>query len=308
MVGARLRYLLILAALAAFCVANGRWLSWILLLAILALPLLSLLVSIPAMFGARMHISAPRQTQIGAPARVTASVTYPWLELPSKMRLRVTNLLSGETKIIRSQGDLPSDHCGGFSITAKRAICYDLMGLFSHKLRKPEPVRVCVMPTPAQDAQIQGLEQHVSLSLRPKPGGGYSEQHELREYRPGDNLNQIHWKLSAKTGDLIIREPMEPMNTRMLLTLDLAGTPDQLDRKLGRLLGLGQYLLEQNLHFSVMALTGTGPSQHEIASMHELQACLEELLCSPKASDGSILTHHVQANWHYHIGDEANEV
>ncbi|MBR2633811.1 MAG: DUF58 domain-containing protein, partial [Lentisphaeria bacterium] len=45
-------------------------------------------------------------------------------------------------------------------------------------------------------------------SGRPKPGGGYGENYEIRQYRPGDNLNQIHWKLSAKVGDLMLREPM----------------------------------------------------------------------------------------------------
>lgn len=306
--GARLRYLLLLAGLVGFCVANGRWLSWILLLTVLALPLLSLAVSIPAMRGARMAVSAPKQVQQGVSAHVSSSVAYPWLELPGKVQLQVTNLLSGEVQVFQSQGDLPCAHCGGLLITTKRAYCYDLMGLVRHKLRKPEPVRMYVMPIPTWHDHVQGLEQLMSVSLRPKPGGGYAEQHELREYRPGDNLNQIHWKLSAKTGDLIIREPMEPTNTRILLTLDLLGTPDQLDRKLGRLMGLGQYLLEQSLHFSVMALTGNGPFERDITSTHELQSCVEDLLCSPKANGGSILTHHCQAIWRYHIGDEANEV
>ncbi len=305
---ARWIYLLALVASAVFCIANGRWLSWILFLAVLALPWLSLLLSLPAMFSARMTLLVPTHLQVGFAACVSAPIQSKWLELPAAVKLTVSKPLTGETWELRSGEDLPTAHCGGLIITPKKANCCDLLGLWSRRLKNIQPVRVYIMPQAKKQTEPTGLEQHLSVVWRPKPGGGFSEQHELREYRPGDNLNQIHWKLSAKTGDLIIREPMEPLRSRMLLTLDLSGEPAVLDEKLGRLLWLGQHLLSQNLCFSVLALTGEGPLEQAVGSQQELQTCLETLLCTPCSTTGTILTHNAQADWRCHIGGDADEV
>ncbi len=301
-------YLLTLGIALGFCVANGRWLSWILFLTALALPWLSLLMSFPAMCSARIKILAPKHLQIGCAATVSAPVTSKWLELPTLVRLSVTKPLTGESWTLRPGDALPVDHCGGLIVVPCKAKCCDLLGLFTRKLNKLLPIRVYVMPQPKKQTAPAGLQQYTAHAWHPKPGGGYSEQHELREYRPGDNLNQIHWKLSAKTGDLIIREPMEPLDNRLLLTMDLSGTPAVLDGKFAQLLGLGEYLLEQNLHFSVLTLTGNGLLEQTVASPQELQACMETLLCAPCATGDSVLNHTAPAAWCCHIGGADHEV
>lgn len=44
---------------------------------------------------------------------------------------------------------------------------------------------------------------------------------EIREYRPGDSLHAIHWKLSAKKEELLVKEPGQPQGFRVLFGLDL---------------------------------------------------------------------------------------
>lgn len=48
-------------------------------------------------------------------------------------------------------------------------------------------------------------------------------------------MRDIHWKLSAKTDSLIVREPIEPVRGQAVLSFDLAGTRDAVDRTLGLL-------------------------------------------------------------------------
>lgn len=72
-------------------------------------------------------------------------------------------------------------------------------------------------------AQLQVLSYHA------KPGGGYAEVHELRGYRPGDSLREVHWKLTAKVDHPIVREPQTPNRGPVILTLDLPGDPGALD-------------------------------------------------------------------------------
>ena len=305
---ARLIYLAALLGAVIFCILNGRWLSWFLLLTLAATPLLSLLVSLPAMRSTRMELRAPARLPVGCEASVSASICGKWLQLPFHVKLSVFQPLTGEIRLITPGKALPTDHCGGLIIAAETAFCCDLLGLWRHKLPQLSPLRVYVMPTPVPHEVPSDLAQYLAFAWKPKAGGGYSEQHELREYRPGDNLNQIHWKLSAKTGDLIIREPMEPLHNRMLLTMDLRGTPAELDRKLGQLLWMGEYLLGESLKYSVLALTGDGPLEQEVTSLPALQTCMERLLCAPCATAGTILTHNTPAVWHCHIGGAPDEV
>lgn len=39
-----------------------------------------------------------------------------------------------------------------------------------------------------------------------RPGDDPGETYDIREYRSGDSIRQIHWKLSGKLDDIMIRE------------------------------------------------------------------------------------------------------
>lgn len=56
----------------------------------------------------------------------------------------------------------------------------------------------------------------------------FSETQSIRPYVPGDPVRQIHWKLSAKTGQTLLREIGLPQTGGILLALavDGAATPD----------------------------------------------------------------------------------
>jgi len=42
----------------------------------------------------------------------------------------------------------------------------------------------------------------------------------VREYREGDNYHWIHWRRSARTGELVVREMLPPRQTRLIIILD----------------------------------------------------------------------------------------
>jgi uncharacterized protein (DUF58 family) len=59
--------------------------------------------------------------------------------------------------------------------------------------------------------------------------GGTMTFSALREYRPGDDLRRVHWKTTARTGVLMVREHVdttEPTTTIVLDTRPAALTPD----------------------------------------------------------------------------------
>ena len=47
-----------------------------------------------------------------------------------------------------------------------------------------------------------------------QPGTDVSQIFDVREYRPGDRLQRIHWKLSAKSDGLLVRETVSRLPVR----------------------------------------------------------------------------------------------
>lgn len=307
MAGRRLLYLAVLTLCGIFYIAYGQWLSWLILVAVLALPWFSLLISLPAMLRFHAAPSGPAFLEMGSTGDLWLMGSCAFPMPPFRGRLRLKRMLSGESWFYQEPGDLLTNHCGGIAVTVESARIYDYLGLFSFPVRSRETKTVLIRPRPVKMELQQDLHRYVARSWKPKSGGGYAENHELRLYRPGDSLNQVHWKLSAKTGDLIIREPMEPRTGLLLLTMNLRGTDEELDRKFGRLLWLGRQLLIQELRFEIHCLTAEGLLTFSVSSETELLKAVDTLLCTGAARSGDLKERSIAASWHCHIGGEPDE-
>lgn len=302
MLGRRIVYLIALLGGLVFYWAYREWLSWFVLCLLVTLPWFSLLVSLPAMLTCRGEVECPAAVVKGTESELIWRGYSPF-PLPSLTgKLMVTNILTGQTKKLRSGDVLPTEHCGQLQIALRRPRSHDYLGLFSLPVRKQASSSVLVRPVPVPVDNPPDMTRYQVNAWKPKPGGGFSENHELRLYRPGDSLKQVHWKLSAKTGKLITREPMEPLRNRMLLTLELRGTPQQLDEKLGRLLWMSRYLLRCELPHSIQCLTGSGMLTFPVSCQEDLNRTVDTLLRSaPAGQEEPVYT---GASWRCHIGGD----
>lgn len=303
----RLWYLAALLGCWVFYIAYGEWFSWLLLLLMLVLPWLSLVLSIPAMWQLSLAPGGPDSIPLGETGTLyllgSCSLPMP----PFRGRIRLTGCLDGKSQRYDPQAGLTPRHCGGIAATVEKARVCDYLGLFSFPVRKIQARTILIRPRTLPVKEPEDLLRYAAQAWQPKFGGGFGENHELRLYRPGDSLNQVHWKLSAKTGKLILREPMEPQRGLLLLTMTLRGTPEELDRKLGRLLWLGNFLLEKDLPFELRVLTGQGLLAFPIRHATDLSKALDTLLCTPAAREGSIRERSFAAAWQHHIGGESDE-
>ncbi len=306
MAAKRIWYLAVLACCLVFYAAYGEWFSWLLLCCVLGLPWLSLIQSLPAMVRFRASVAGTDRVQqgIGGDAWILGSCPLPMP--PFRGSLRLTRCFTGESWPHRDWQALPTAHCGGITAVIEKGRVCDYLGLFALPMARPEGKTILVRPRPLALPEPPDLKRYIARSWKPKFGGGFSENHELRLYRPGDSLNQVHWKLSAKTGKLILREPMEPQRGLLLLTMTLRGTPEELDRKFGRLLWLGTYLLEHGLVHELRVLTAGGVQAYRVASEQDLGRAIDSLLCQ-KVAEGSIREIPFPASWQYHIGGEPDE-
>ncbi|MBQ8334178.1 MAG: DUF58 domain-containing protein [Clostridia bacterium] len=303
----RFLYILGIAGCLTFYLAYQKWFAWIVLMAVLLLPWLSLILSLRAMLSTKLRLKVPEKLTQESDAQIRLEARFSGVRPPLKCRIRVIKPITGESWLMKSGDALPTEHCGGLIVRTETAKVYDWLGLFSLNVRKPPSSTVRVMPSPKEIPIPGELSQYLARAWRPKHGGGYAENHEIRPYRPGDTLNLVHWKLSAKVDEMMLREPMEPDQGLMLLTIDISGTPDELDRKFTRLISYGERLLGRGAAFEVLALTGNGLESWFIREQSQLADCVDDLLCAPYAPEGSLTENEYASVLRYHIGGEPDE-
>ena len=151
-----------------------------------------------------------------------------------------------------------SDHCGMLEAHVRDIRYYDWLRLFSVKQKKgavpakgrcmipPEtfPVEIVrdSLPVPSQSSEAE------TLGL---PGNDFSEIYSLRGYEPGDDVKRIHWKLTEKTDEVLVREGSRPQEDEVLLYWDRTGTivPEIADALAECVTSVGLALLQSRLRF-----------------------------------------------------------
>lgn len=302
----RVVYLAALVGCIVLFWAYREWLSWLLMVIVVFLPWLSLLVSLPAMLSIRVAVSCPEVLLMGGQTAAVFKGSCVLPQPPVKGKLLVKRLLTGESWLLPRGSLLPTDHCGALQITPRRVWVYDYLGLLRLPVRRIKDTTVLVRPVQVSEEEPPDVSRYLVNAWKPKPGGGFAENHELRLYRPGDDLRQLHWKLSAKTGKLVLREPMEALRGLALLTLELSGTPEELDSKLGRLQWLSGYLLSRDVPHQIHCLTGHGMESFQVKSEADVQAAVDTLLRTPAAAK-DMHPNYMPASWSYHIGGDSHE-
>lgn len=300
----RIVYALALAGAALFQITNENYLGQFLLALCIALPLVSLAMSLRGMVGCRLVLSAvPAVLDRGGEGRWQVSAEVPGRLPLARLALRTEeeNLLTGcvqrrkmsLTGVARrrpAELAAPTGHCGVLEFRADRIRVYDYLGLFSRRVPPPPPARLLCRPIPADTpppALPEGLGAPAAHgAVRRGPG----EECDLRDYRPGDPMRAVHWKLSSKWDKLIVRERLDAGVPLPLLTLDRFGAPGELDRLLDRALGLSRALLNVQRPHCLLWLEGDGtPRLCPVTDEKELRDCLSALLGTPAPRTGPVL-------------------
>ena len=288
-----------------FYFAYRQWFAWFALMAILLLPVASLLMSLPAMTGLRAVWGGERVLPTEAQECVKLEKRCRWPMPLTRCRMEVTRPITGEKWRLEEGQALPTQHCGVLRLKPYKPMVYDYLGLLGLKLRRLSGVDVVVMPDPVPVDNVPTMSPAVSRSWKPKPGGGFAENHEMRLYRPGDKLNQVHWKLSAKVGKLMVREAMEPVRDVVLVEMIISGTPAELDRKFGQMLWVSRWLLSMQVPHALRVLGGEGTVSQFVEDADSQLEAMRAVMSLTPAQPGARLES-VRAAWRYRIGGDAD--
>ena len=301
----RLIYAAALTGALLFQITNENYLGCFLLALCVALPLISLALSLPGMLKCRLELFArPAALDRGGPGGWSLTARTPG-DLPLarlSLRLRLENLLTGgrETSRLVFTGvsrrlpvplPAPTEHCGLLELQADKIKVCDYLGLFTLPMKPPAPARILCRPIPAQCRPVEvpdgkGTRPSAKNTSRRGPG----EDYELREYRPGDPMRSVHWKLSSKWDELIVRERADAVTPLPLLTIDRFGRPEELDRLLDRLTGMSRAMLGAQRPHAVLWLDQAGePQLFPVSDEREYAVCLLALLSQPAPLTGPSL-------------------
>ena len=121
---------------------------------------------------------------------------------------------------------LRAGHCGVIRVLPGEVWVKDYLALFRRKTAPaPGNPEYAVLPDwteaeagSAEKRQRTGGSEEADGD---RSGDDYSEIRDIRPYRRGDARHSIHWKLSAKMDDLMVREPSDTADTAVLIFLDL---------------------------------------------------------------------------------------
>lgn len=283
-------YLLAVGAARLFELAYLGWFGGFLFWLVLLLPPMLSLLSLPALLSMRLSLETAESVTQGEAAELRllfqSKRRFPVGKV--RVRLRIENLYTGELRresycfdaVGTSCGVVPINavDCGALRLQVERWTCADALGLLVLRRARPAAVRCVVLPKAAEPDSAGFTEPSTGTQprMKPKYGGGFAEDHELRAYRPGDSMNSVHWKLSSKMDTLIVREALVPENDKIYLILQRNG-PD--DRGLQTLLWLSQQLDRRELPHQIVA-----DEVYPVADEAGTLAALKRILSVPKSA------------------------
>lgn len=150
-----------------------------------------------------------------------------------------------------------SEHIGKVKIGVKDIILYDYFKLFSFKIKLNKNFDISflpeILPTPINLRVNSFINNESDVFSKQKAGDDPSEIFKIRDFVGGDKLNRIHWKLTTKTGNLMVKEFSLPINTSIMIALELNaniekdGYLDYLDTAIESAVCISSYLAESNI-------------------------------------------------------------
>ncbi len=205
------------------------------------------------------QIIAPSDLSKGGEFILEISINNPtWVPIPRHMlSFQLSHSLYPNEDIHRISAGVPvrghsslrlpitALYSGYLQLRLLQAEALDFLGIFLFQTTPDIHQDIAVLPLVLEasfDTKAVGGPALLEISESNQKGTDNSQQFDVRPYQPGDRLNTIHWKLSVKANDLIVREFGSLTGDDACILLDLFPTPPKEDTPtlLQKLLPSGQ--------------------------------------------------------------------
>ena len=227
----------LLAMLLTSALSTGSKLMFILALMV-ALTVLVSLISVMWAAGT-IRITAEMEDQTvyrGDHTTLVLGVSHSgWIPI-APVILELPSMSGGECRRIRLKDHpghvqslrMPIDatHVGIYTSGIQTCIIEDLLGLFQRVIRPDETVySLTVLPRTFDVDPAAMAPGDPGSELMARANEDLSAPSDIRAYQPGDAMKKIHWKLSIRKRELIVRKFEEPLMQEVLILMDCSRPP-----------------------------------------------------------------------------------
>ena len=173
-------------------------------------------------------------------------------------------------------------YCGRMTAEVSSIIMYDLLGLFKFRLKSNETGEIMVMPyerTEIENIPVSTKGRADDEEIQFEKGDDVSQISEIRNYIPGDKLQNIHWKLTAKAEELQVKEYSKPYSEEVSLIVESyidIERPWIFDEIIEKMYAISVFFINQGRKYSICWYDGQSEEMEsrEINNNDELLSAL----------------------------------
>lgn len=146
----------------------------------------------------------------------------------------IHNLCLLPHQVMRVDTKMYCKYRGTYQVGVKSVSVTDFLGLFTITYPMVTQVRLTAMPRilPLELLKTELQKKDPKNTLFSVSKLQELPDYELRPYRPGDQQKYIHWKNSAKTGELLVRKQMPEELFETVIIADLSPIPGDTEIRL----------------------------------------------------------------------------
>ena len=279
-------------------------------LALIAMPVITVVACRASVASLKIGFELPRSCVVDSPLVLRMTLDRPALfrgrvELVFSVRNLLTGALTtypvslapAASRPAEFNLELDSSVCGARVIALDTARLVDEMGFTSLALDGvsyretftvyPQVVDIQVDPRQSTSASLEGVSYDPHRS-----GQDPSEVFDLRSYREGDSVKSIHWKLSTRFDDVLVREASRPQDHAIAILFGISAhdfeeseRPQVLSAALGLTASVSLSLMRLGYHHVVVATGGSALTAYPVDNRRGFNEMLDALASTPLALD-----------------------
>lgn len=166
------------------------------------------------------------------------------------------NLPVHAKKTVHASWEITASYCGALKVRLTECFVRDMCNLWTFHLPEEKVAELFVMPKKQEVSigveDIAGGEGENEEETEVKKGDDPSLLLDIRPYIPGDRMQRVHWKLTARQGDLMVKEYGMSVNKQIHILLELyskEAAKGMIEAAITGFFNVGMTLLEENERF-----------------------------------------------------------
>lgn len=161
-----------------------------------------------------------------------------------------TNVYVPAKKREQVEMNIPAKYCGKIRVSVSSVRIFDCWGLFSIGKKNKKDYEITIMPKPfpvnmVVSNRTRWFPVDGESYAQDRGGDDTAEIYEVREYRAGDRMQKVHWKLSAKEDDLYIKEFGYPLGAAVILMLEEGAKEERMEQFMEAVVSVSTALLQE---------------------------------------------------------------